>query len=132
MPYTTAEIRGYIRDVVREAKATAKVDTGFLKRSIQGGIDKNGVVVFSQIFYGAFNENSRLVQIAQRLMPNDIPWKVILKDEGGNERILTGVTKTGRNYKINKTLSLAGSTFKIKDLINRIRGKKKDDTTEGD
>jgi len=133
MPYEIAEIRQYIRDVVREAKNTARVDTGFLKRSIRGDyVARTGIVEFRQIFYGAFKGNSQLVNIAQRIMPNDLPWRVILEDEEGNERIITGITKTGRKLNISKTLSLAGSTFKIKDLINRIRGKKKDDTTDSD
>ena len=84
MPYSDAEIREYIRKVVREAKDTANVDTGFLKRSIKGDlIGRNKSVEFREIFYGAYNNNSRLVQIAERIMPKDLQWKVIFVDEEG-------------------------------------------------
>jgi hypothetical protein len=80
--YTDGEIRQYIREVVREAKNTARVDTGYLKRSIRGDlIGKNKSVEFRQAHYGAENENSKLLEIAERIMPKDLQWKVILENE---------------------------------------------------
>ena len=135
MPYNTAEIREYIRRVVREAKDTAKVDTGYLKRSIKGDlIGRNKSVEFREIFYGAYNNNSKLVEIAKRIMPNDIDWKVIFVDEEGRETPIEGKTRTGRTISRKSISSENISTSKIKALISAIRasGKKKDDTAERD
>ena len=133
MQYSDAEIREYIRRVVREAKDTAKVDTGYLKRSIKGDlIGRNKSVEFREIFYGAYNNNSRLVQIAERIMPNDIPWKVIFVDEEGREEEIKGKTRTGRTISRKSITSENISTSKIKALISAIKanGKETDDTGE--
>lgn len=134
MPYSDAEIREYIRRVVRETKDTAKVDTGFLKRSIKGDlIGRNKSVEFREVFYGAYNNNSRLVQNAERIMPNDIPWKVIFIDEEGRETQIEGKTRTGRTISRKSITSENISTSKIKALISSIKanGKKNNDTGEG-
>ena len=130
--YTDGEIRQYIREVVREAKSTANVDTGFLKRSIRGDlIGRNRSVEFREIFYGAYNENSKLLEIAQRIMPNDINWKVVYENEEGDETTIKGRTRTGRTIRRSSISSNNISSPKIKALIASIRGKKKDDTGEG-
>ena len=98
--YTDGEIRQYIREVVREAKSTANVDTGYLKRSIRGDlIGRNRSVEFREIFYGAYNENSKLLEIAQRIMPNDINWKIVYENEEGDETTIKGRTRTGRTIR---------------------------------
>ena len=130
--YTDGEIRQYIREVVREAKSTANVDTGFLKRSIRGDlIGRNRSVEFREIFYGAYNENSKLLEIAQRIMPNDINWKIVYENEEGDETTIKGRTRTGRTIRRSSINSNNISSPKIKALIASIRGKKKDDTGEG-
>lgn len=130
--YTDGEIRQYIREVVREAKSTANVDTGFLKRSIRGDlIGRNRSVEFREIFYGAYNENSKLLEIAQRIMPNDINWKIVYENEEGDETTIKGRTRTGRTIRRSSISSNNISSPKIKALIQSIRGKKKDDTREG-
>lgn len=130
--YTDGEIRQYIREVVREAKSTANVDTGFLKRSIRGDlIGRNRSVEFREIFYGAYNENSKLLEIAQRIMPNDINWKIVYENEEGDETTIKGRTRTGRTIRRSSISSNNISSPKIKALIQSIRGKKKDDTGEG-
>lgn len=134
MPYSDAEIRQFIRRVVREAKDTAKVDTGFLKRSIKGDlIGRNRSVEFREIFYGAYRNNSKLIEIANRIMPNDLPWKVIFIDEEGRQTDIEGKTKTGRKISRKQITSENISTSKIKALISSIKasGKKTDDTGEG-
>lgn len=134
MQYSDAQIREYIRQVVREAKDTANVDTGFLKRSIKGDlIGRNKSVEFREIFYGAYNNNSKLVEIAKRIMPSDIEWKVIFIDEEGRETPIEGKTRTGRTISRKSITSENISTSKIKALIAAIRanGKKEDDTAEG-
>jgi hypothetical protein len=78
--YTDGEIRQYIREVCREAKGTAKVDSGMLESSIRGAlIGRNRSIEFRQIYYGAENGNSKLTEIAKRLIPKDLKWKVILE-----------------------------------------------------
>ena len=130
--YTDGEIRQYIREVVREAKSTANVDTGFLKRSIRGDlIGRNRSVEFREIFYGAYNENSKLLEIAQRIMPNDINWKIVYENEEGDETTIKGRTRTGRTIRRSSISSNNISSPKIKALIQSIRGKKKNDTGEG-
>ena len=130
--YTDGEIRQYIREVVREAKSTANVDTGFLKRSIRGDlIGRNRSVEFREIFYGAYNENSKLLEIAQRIMPNDINWKIVYENEEGDETTIKGTTRTGRTIRRSSITSNNISSPKIKALIQSIRGKKKNDTGEG-
>lgn len=130
--YTDGEIRQYIREVVREVKSTANVDTGFLKRSIRGDlIGRNRSVEFREIFYGAYNENSKLLEIAQRIMPNDINWKIIYENEEGDETTIKGRTRTGRTIRRSSISSNNISSPKIKALIASIGGKKKDDTREG-
>lgn len=134
MPYSDAEIRQFIRRVVREAKDTAKVDTGFLKRSIKGDlIGRNSSVEFREIFYGAYRNNSKLIEIANRIMPNDLPWKVIFIDEEGRQTDIEGKTKTGRKISRKQITSENISTSKIKALISSIKasGKKTDDTGKG-
>ena len=134
MVYSDGEIREYIRGVVREAKDTANVDTGFLKRSIRGAlIGRNKSVEFREIFYGAYNNNSRLVEIANRIMPNDIQWKVIFIDEEGKETAIKGKTRTGRTISRKAITSENISTSKIKALISAIKanGKETDNTGEG-
>lgn len=130
--YTDGEIRQYIREVVREAKSTANVDTGFLKRSIRGDlIGRNRSVEFREIFYGAYNENSKLLEIAQRIMPKDINWKIVYENEEGDETTIKGKTRTGRTIRRSSISSNNISSPKIKALIQSIRGKKKNDTREG-
>lgn len=132
--YTDGEIRQYIREVVSEAKRSANVDTGFLKRSIKGAlIGRNRSVEFREIFYGAYNENSKLLEIAQRIMPSDIDWKLIYEDEEGGETTIKGTTRTGRAIRRSTITSENVSTKNIKALISSIRAKrkKKNDTGKG-
>jgi hypothetical protein len=134
MPYSDAEIRQYIREVVSETKKTAKVDTGFLKRSIKGAlIGKNRSIEFREVFYGAYNGNSKLVENAKRMLPSDIVWTVVFVDEDGNETQIEGKTRTGRKISRKEIGSENISSKNIKALIASIkaRGETKDDTREG-
>ena len=103
-----------------------------MKRSIRGDlIGRNRSVEFREIFYGAYNENSKLLEIAQRIMPNDINWKIVYENEEGDETTIKGRTRTGRTIRRSSISSNNISSTKIKALIASIRGKKKDDTGEG-
>ncbi len=132
MAYTDGEIRQFIREVVREAKDTAKVDTGFLRRSIKGAlIGRDKSIEFEQIVYGAYNNNSRLIQIAERIVPNDLKWKVTFINEDGETTEVKGKTRTGRTIVRRQITSESIGTSKIKQLIRSIQiGKTKDDGTE--
>ena len=131
MPYSDAEIRQYIRDVVSETKKTAKVDTGFLKRSIKGAlIGRDKSIEFREVFYGAYNENSKLLENAKRMLPKDLVWKVVFVDEDGNETQVEGKTRTGRKISRKEIGSENIQSKNIKALIASIkaRGETKDDT----
>jgi hypothetical protein len=132
MAYTDGEIRQFIREVVREAKDTAKVDTGFLRRSIKGAlIGRDKSIEFEQIVYGAYNNNSRLIQIAERIVPNYLKWKVTFINEDGETTEVKGKTRTGRTIVRRQITSESIGTSKIKQLIKSIQiGKTKDDGTE--
>jgi hypothetical protein len=133
MQYSDGEIRQYIREVISETKKTAKVETGFLKRSIKGSlIGRNRSVEFRQVFYGAYNENSKLIENAKRIMPSDIVWTVVFVDEDGNETQIEGKTRTGRKISRKEIGSENISTKNIKALISSIkaRGETKDDPRE--
>jgi len=133
MERTIGEINQIIREVVSEAKSTAKFETGFLKRSIKGTIvGRNKSVEFRQVFYGVYNDNSQLIRIAEKRMPKDISWKVISQDEDGREVNIKATTRTGRTISRQAITSENIFTSKIKALINLIRGKKKDSSAERD
>ena len=133
MQYSDGEIKVLIRNVIREAKKTARVRTGYLKDSIGGDWDsRKNRIEFEQIFYGAYNNNSSLVQIAERIIPKDLNWVVIFMDEDGQETSIEGKTRTGRRFSTKKISSENVSTSKIKALISAIKanGKETDDTRE--
>lgn len=133
MQYSDGEIKVLIRNVIREAKKTARVRTGYLKDSIGGDWDsRKNRIEFEQIFYGAYNNNSSLVQIAERIIPKDLNWVVIFMDEDGQETSIEGKTRTGRRLSTKKISSENVSTSKIKALISAIKanGKETDDTRE--
>lgn len=118
------EIRKIAQGVVNVSKASAHVDTGALKRSISFTFVKE-IVIFRQLFYGQFYDNSQLEKNAVRLMPNGTQWKIIFTDFGGST-VEVGRTRTGRRTQksVLKTL-LGGSSFNIKALIAKAKAKRK-------
>lgn len=68
--------------VVDMSKKTAHVDTGALKRSINYTVAR-GQIVFRQLFYGQYYENSQLIENAQRIMKG-VPYIIEELDEEGN------------------------------------------------
>lgn len=133
MERTKVEINKYIQQVVREAKRTANIETGRLKRSIRGNLTKD-VVIFREIFYGAYNNNSKLIDIAQRIMPKDIDWKVIFVDEDGRETNVSGKTRLGKSISRKSISSDSLGTSKIRKFINLLKtnAAKKISEAEGD
>lgn len=80
--------------VVDMSKKTAHVDTGALKRSINYTIAR-GQIVFRQLFYGQYRDNSQLIQNAQRIMKG-IPYTIEELDEEGNVQKALYKTASGR------------------------------------
>ena len=60
-----SEIRTIAKSIVDKAKATARVDQGTLKRSIAYTYVR-GEVIFRQIYYGSFGDNSLLEELARQ------------------------------------------------------------------
>lgn len=123
---TEPEIRKIAQKVVDLSKSTARVDTGALKRSISYTYVK-GIVIFRQIYYGQYKDNSQLEKNAVKLMPNGTEWKIIFTAFGG-DTVEIGRTRAGRATQRNilSTL-LSGSTNKIKALIAKRLARKKRD-----
>lgn len=117
------EIRKIAQNIVTISKRSAHVDTGALRRSISYTYVKE-VVIFRELFYGQFHENSLLEKNARRLMPNGTEWKIVYTDFGGTTVEITP-TRKGRASQVSvlKTLT-SGTTNKIKALIARNKAKK--------
>ena len=82
--------------VVDETKLTARVDTGMLRRSIYYTVAR-GMVVFRQLFYGQFGDNSQLIDNARRIM-GDTPYRIEELDEEGNLKKEETSYSSGRKY----------------------------------
>jgi hypothetical protein len=128
---TTTEIRVIAQKIVNLSKASSRIDTGFLRRSISYTIEQN-VFIFVEVFYGQFGTNSKLEANAKRLMPSGVKWRMRYTDINRNV-LEEGSVQTGRSS-INKITDIIGrqSTTAVTALINKIRGfgKKKDKGTD--
>lgn len=123
------EVKKIAGKVVSQSKRSAHVDTGALKRSISFTFVK-GIVIFRQLFYGQFNDNSQLEKNAVALMPNGTKWKIIFTSFGG-DTVEIGRTRTGRrSQKSVLSTLLTGSTNKIKALIAKNKAKRKKKAAE--
>lgn len=122
----TKELRAIAQKVVDISKSSARVDTGFLKRSISYTVEKD-VYIFVQVFYGEFKNNSKLEANARRYMPNGVKWRIRYTDVKRNV-IEESKINTGRNSINNIVGKLRQTTSAVAGLINRIKnsGKKKD------
>lgn len=116
-------VRAVAQKIVDASKRSAHVDTGALKRSISYTYIR-GELVFRQLFYGQFYNNSELEKNAARFVPSGVRWKIIYTSFGG-QTVEVGRTSTGRATQ-RKSLAtlLSGSTSKIKALIARNKAKK--------
>jgi hypothetical protein len=119
------EIRAIAQEVVNRAKGTAHVDTGALKRSISYTYVRD-VVIFRELFYGQFGDNSELEKIARKLIPNGVAWKIIYTNFGG-DTYEVGKTRQGRATQ-SKVISAVKrtATNRIKALISLAQKKRKD------
>jgi hypothetical protein len=135
MEYSVAQIRQYIREVIRASKNTARVDSGLLKDTMRGAyIGRNKSIEFRQLFYGAYGTNSKLIANAEKIIPKDLPWTVIFEDEEGRETTVKGKTRTGREIRRSAISQANVGTDKIKQLLKSLKitdGGTKDNTAEG-
>lgn len=116
---TESEAREVANKVVSAAKNTAHVDTGALKRSISYTYVK-GEIIFRQLFYGAFGENSLLEDLANKIIPKGQAWKVILTSFNG-ETVEVGKKSSGRRTRNTTTkYNPVQTTEKIKKLISSV------------
>lgn len=111
--------------VVDASKKTAHVDTGALKRSIYYTVAR-GNIVFRQLFYGQYNDNSQLIENAARMMKG-IPYTIEELDEEGNiikeqRRVASGRVSTSaeRKQPAGKNASLGAKAF-IQKLLEQRR-----------
>lgn len=120
------EIRAIAKTIVDKAKRTAKVDQGSLKRSIAYTYVRNEVI-FRELYYGQWNDNSQLEEYATQLMPNGVKWKIIYTILGG-DTYEVGKTRQGRTtQKKAVATALRNSSKNIKNLIALLRSNRKKD-----
>lgn len=117
-----SEIRTIAKSIVDKAKATARVDQGTLKRSIAYTYVR-GEVIFRQIYYGSFGDNSLLDDLARQYMPFGVPYRVILTELGG-DTYEKGKTKQGRSTQKRSLTAAKNTTSNIKKLIATIKKKR--------
>lgn len=126
---TEVEIRTIAQSIVTKAKATARVDQGTLKRSIAYTYIK-GEVIFRQIYWGAFGDNSQLEKLATQYMPFGVPYRVVLTELGG-DTYEKGKTKQGRTTQ-KKALASTTKTMTQKYIAAILKKRKKEDGEKED
>ena len=131
MPVTLSE-EAIAQRVVDASKKTAHVDTGALKRSIYYTVAR-GNIVFRQLFYGQYNDNSQLIQNAAKMMKG-IPYTIEELDEEGNivktqRKVASGRISTSeeRKPRAGKNSSL-GAKALIEKLLTQRRKNAEDNS----
>lgn len=124
---TEEQVRAIAQSIVTKAKATARVDQGTLKRSIAFTYIK-GEVIFRQIYWGQYGDNSQLEKLANQYMPFGVPYKIILTELGGGT-FEKGKTKQGRTSQ-RKSLASTTKTMTQKYIATILKKRKKEDGKE--
>ena len=124
---TEEQVRAIAQSIVTKAKATARVDQGTLKRSIAFTYIK-GEVIFRQIYWGQYGDNSQLEKLASQFMPFGVPYKIILTELGG-ATFEKGKTKQGRTSQ-RKALASTTKTMTQKYIASILKKRKKEDGKE--
>jgi len=119
-----SQVRAIAQSIVTKAKATARVDQGTLKRSIAFTYIK-GEVIFRQIYWGQYGDNSQLEKLASQFMPYGIPYRIILTELGGGT-FEKGKTKQGRTSQ-KKSLASTTKTMTQKYITAILKKRKKED-----
>jgi hypothetical protein len=114
-----SEIRAIAKSIVDKAKATARVKQGRLKRSIAYTYVR-GEVIFRQVFWGSFGDNSLLEKLASQFMPYGVPYRIILTELGG-DTYEKGKTKQGRTSQRKALTAAKNTSSNIKKLIALVK-----------
>lgn len=122
MEYSRSELNTICRDIVSKSKASSKVDTGRLKRSISFVFDLQGVPTFTEVFYGQFGDNSDLEENIKALMPNGVAWKLIYTDDNGQPFQVIRSTASGRASVTNATKATTRKSLGIGGIKNFLKG----------
>ena len=96
MAYSIEELKSIAREIVQKSKSAAHVDTGRLKRSISFVVNLQGVVTFTEVFYGQFGENSDLKENIKSMWPNGVAYNLIYTDDDGKPYQVVRRTSSGR------------------------------------
>lgn len=106
------------QQVVDRSKKTAHVDTGALKRSINYTVAR-GQIVFRQLFYGQYYDNSKLIQNAARIMKG-IPYTIEEMDEEGNVQKALYKAASGRAFTTPEPKAGKNASRGAKALIEKL------------
>ena len=115
-----AGIRAIAQKIVDMSKRSAREETGWLKRSISYTVTRN-VYIFREVYYGQFKDNSLLEKNARKLMPNGTVWRIDYTDR--KNRVVSTTEKIKGRASQNSILRY--TTSAVTNLLNRVRGKKK-------
>jgi len=120
--YIRSELNTICRDIVSKSKASSKVDTGRLKRSISFVFDLKGIPTFTEVFYGQFGDNSDLEENIKALMPSGVAWKLIYTDDNGQPYQVVRATASGRASVSNATKATTPKSLGIGGIRNFLKG----------
>lgn len=88
MRTVSKELKEIAKEIVKKSKETARVDTGFLKRSISYVVNLEGVITFTEAYYGQIDGNSQLLENIKKMFPEDEPYKYCTQDENGKVTVV--------------------------------------------
>jgi len=121
--YSQSELRAIAREIVQKSKASAHVDTGRLKRSISFVVNLQGVITFTEVFYGRFGENSDLEENINKMFPIDVPFNLIYVDDNGNPYQVVRRTSSGRaTVETKATKATTRKSLGINGIKNFLKG----------
>ena len=120
--YTEKELRAIGSEIVAKSKGGARVDTGYLKRSISYVLGKNNLLIFTEVFYGQFGDNSDLEENIRAMVPDGLPWELIYTDEDGGVEQVVKSSASGRLSVTNATKATTRKSLGINGIKNFLRG----------
>lgn len=114
------ELKGIAKEIVKTSKESAKVDTGFLKRSISFVVNLDGIITFSEADYGQLDGNSKLLENIKKMFPKNESYIYSVQDKNGGQIIVLSETADKADIKEivpnDKKIDTKGESF-----INRIK-----------
>lgn len=126
---TIPEQEALAATIVDKAKASSRIDTGALRRSISFGY-VNGILTFRELYYGQWNGNSELEKLATAMIPRDTPWNIQYTTFGGavyTKTVKKSGRKLGRNPPKRSTgkSSASQTTNNLRNLISLVNENRK-------